>query len=335
MFKLDQNPKGRGLRCDGGGLFLGSHALLRRDRQGNFEPRPVADLQTLLGRVYGGDANWDSRIRSVELVAKALNEGEMARAMMTAVLNCLPDPGGPIGIADVDSVLAKAGFNPDEPRDERGRWTSAGLGDEADIASGGNADRWGASGDVRSAGIQLADTSESDAYNDPVTQAAARAAARETSELGNTSNIILAAAEGEDDRDPRFGIGGNYPPPDELIPQRLQRSPLGPPVQFLDNLLGISEPGDEANLEVAELQMRALLHRIHEVDPNFVYESVAPPGGVAAMSWQGRLNVINSLQADLAAAIYRIRGYQAASGSDPGIHAESNERRIRQSRTAI
>jgi hypothetical protein len=132
--------------------------------------------------------------------------------MMTAVLMRLPDPDYPDRIGDTDGVLEKAGFNPDKPRDERGRWTSG----------GGNGER-------------------------------------QTSESDDTPNIILAAAEGEDDRGPRFGIGGNHPPPEELIPQRLQQSPAGPVVQFFDNLLGISEPGDEANLEVAQLQMRDLL----------------------------------------------------------------------------
>jgi hypothetical protein len=93
-----------------------------------------------------------------------------------------------------------------------------------------------------------------------------------------------------------------------LIPQRLQQSPAGPVVQFLDNLLGITEPGDAANLEAATLQMRVLLRAIREVDPNYVYESLSPPGGLAGMSWQGRANVINGLRADLAAAIYRVRG---------------------------
>jgi hypothetical protein len=54
--------------------------------------------------------------------------------------------------------------------------------------------------------------------------------------------------------------------------------------------------------------MRALLHAIHDVDPDYVYESIAPSGGLAAMSWQGRRAIINGLQVDLAAAIYRVRG---------------------------
>ncbi len=121
MFKLDQNPEGSGLRCDSTGLFLGRDALLQRDRHGNFEACPVDELRKVLGRTYADETNWESRTRSVKLVANALNKGEMARAMMTAVLMRLPDLDSAIRIAEVDGVLAKAGFNPDEPRDERGR----------------------------------------------------------------------------------------------------------------------------------------------------------------------------------------------------------------------
>jgi hypothetical protein len=45
LFKLDQNPEGRGLRCDSDGLFLGPDALLERDESGNFAARPVGELQ--------------------------------------------------------------------------------------------------------------------------------------------------------------------------------------------------------------------------------------------------------------------------------------------------
>jgi hypothetical protein len=163
LFKLDQNPNGRGLRCDGEGLFLGRDALLQRDRDGNFEPRPVDELRKVLRRAYGDDASWESHARSVKLVASALNKGDLARAMMTAVLMRLPEPGNPISIADVDGVFAKAGFDPDEPRDERGRWTTGG----SESAAPNTAHR-----DPR---IQLADIGRSDASNDPVAEAVARA----------------------------------------------------------------------------------------------------------------------------------------------------------------
>lgn len=209
MFKLDQDPKGSGLRCDDAGLFLGPSPLLRQDWSGNFEARPAGELREIFGWTYDTET-WESRIRSVNLIAEALNKRELAGAMMLAVLMRLPDPADAIGIADIDAVLAKAGFNPDEPRDERGRWTS---GD-----ANGDPER-------RSAGVQLADAGLSDAFNDPVTQAAARAAETGT---GSRSNIILAAADDEDEKDPRFGIGGNNPPLEELIPQRLLQSPAGP-----------------------------------------------------------------------------------------------------------
>src|SRR6202012_319898 len=78
--------------------------------------------------------------------------------------------------------------------------------------------------------------------------------------------------------------------------------------QFLDNLLDLTGPAEEANLEISKVQMRDLLGAIHDVDPDYVYESLMPADGLAGMSWQERANVIRGLQADLAAAIYRVRG---------------------------
>lgn len=92
MFKLDQDPNGRGLRCDSDGLFLGRDALLQKESEGNFEARPDFELRKAFGSVYGDETDWESRIRSVKLVATALNKSDTARAMMTAVLMRLPDP---------------------------------------------------------------------------------------------------------------------------------------------------------------------------------------------------------------------------------------------------
>ena len=164
LFKLDQNPNGRGLRCDAEGLFLRCDALLQRDSKGNFEPRPVDELRKVLHRAYGDDANWESHARSVKLVAAALNKGDLARATMTAVLMRLPEPGSPISIAGMDGALEKAGFDPNEPRDERGRWTTGGNEGAAPNAP------------HRDPRIQLADVGMSDASNDPVAEAVARAA---------------------------------------------------------------------------------------------------------------------------------------------------------------
>jgi len=127
MFKLDQNAKGRGLRCDRDGLFFAGIALLERDAEDQFRPIPATTIRKTLSSAYRTDGNWESRIRSVDVVAKALNNGDVARAMMAAVLMRLPEPDSGIRIADVDGILAKAGFNPAEPRDERGWWTTGGA----------------------------------------------------------------------------------------------------------------------------------------------------------------------------------------------------------------
>ncbi len=182
-FRLDQDPKGRGLRCDSDGLFLGGEALLRRDEAGIFETRQSAELLRTFIRIYGEETDWESRLRSVKLVANALNKKDMARAMMTAVLMRLPEPRSQILISDVDGVLARADFNPDEPRDERGQWTRDGDGGVE-------------SGDVNgNPGVQLADTGRSDIAGDPVAEAAARAA---------TSSHHAPAASNSHDR----SVGG-------------------------------------------------------------------------------------------------------------------------------
>jgi len=127
MFKLDQNAKGRGLRCDRDGLFFAGEALLERDDEDQFRPIPSTAIRKVFSNAYRATGDWESRIRSADVVAKALNKGDVARAMMAAVLMRLPEPDSGIHIADVDGVLAKAGFNPAELRDERGWWTTGGA----------------------------------------------------------------------------------------------------------------------------------------------------------------------------------------------------------------
>lgn len=189
LFKLNQNPNGRGLRCDAEGLFLGRDALLQRDRDGNFEARPADEIQKILDRAYGDGANWESRVRSLKLVANALNKGDLARAMMTAVLMRLPDPGSPISIADVDGVLAKAGFDPDEPRDGRGRWTTDGSGSATPAAP------------HRDPRIQLGDSGRSEGANDPIAAAvhAAEAAGRASVQPISADDISPYTDDGSHD----------------------------------------------------------------------------------------------------------------------------------------
>jgi hypothetical protein len=126
MFKLHQEPNGLGLRCDKEGLFLAGVPLLERDRVGRFQPRSQNAIKKILNNAYNVQSDWASRVRSADVVAKALNNDDLARATMAAVLMRLPEPERAVVISGGDVVLAKAGFNPGEPRDNHGRWARDG-----------------------------------------------------------------------------------------------------------------------------------------------------------------------------------------------------------------
>jgi len=342
-FHLSPPGKGRGVSCDADGAFIGAIPVLnrlRKDGKDAWRPRDCGQLSEKISRHYGLPIDMSSKIGGLRAIANALNESDVPRAQIAAVLLGIPDPPQRSKqarpreqVIKLIRDLAWSGmlkWDADEhPRwpagsadSKGGKFAPKGEGDDtASLAlQSGAADRAGSYDSERdttdrNTRAQLADVGMSDAADDPMAEAARRAVAaarldavHHDFEPDDVRNIVLAANEGEDDRDPRFGIGGNHPPPEELIPQSLQQSPAGPVVQFLDNLLDISGPGDEANLEVARLQMRALLHSIHEIDPTYTFDSIEPAGGLAGMSWQGRLNIINGLRADLAAAIYRVRG---------------------------
>jgi hypothetical protein len=128
MFKLSTGPGGLGLSCSEKGLTLAGVPLLRRDERG-FIPRPQAEIQQLINRAYGTGADTISVMRGLSVVARALNSGEMARAMVAAVQLRLPelDWNGAVRIAHAEDVLAK--YSSDQPRDWHGRWTCEGDGD--------------------------------------------------------------------------------------------------------------------------------------------------------------------------------------------------------------
>lgn len=72
---------------------------------------------------------------SVDLIAEALNRSDFARAMIAAVLTRTPeiDREAARRLASAESRLAK--YDPNEPRDWRGRWTRDGAARPAGIAA--------------------------------------------------------------------------------------------------------------------------------------------------------------------------------------------------------
>ncbi|HTH99134.1 MAG TPA: hypothetical protein VL574_17075 [Stellaceae bacterium] len=126
------------LSCGSVGLMLAGVPLLKR-RVDRFSPRSDDEIDCLLRHAYDLPAEAPSPAVSVRGglagVVQALNDGDMARAQVGAVLLKLPalDWVGAIHIVRADQLLTK-NYNPEESRDWRGRWTNGGEA-AADIAT--------------------------------------------------------------------------------------------------------------------------------------------------------------------------------------------------------
>ncbi len=129
-----------------------------------WEPRDNNHLSKHLGTAFGIPIDIASKTGGLKAICNALNDGDVARAQIATVLLAIPDPptlskdvrsrgdmikfirdlyrsgmikwdqGGfnsssqsnPLDTNSqkTEGALAKAGFNPNEPRDEHGRWTA-------------------------------------------------------------------------------------------------------------------------------------------------------------------------------------------------------------------
>jgi hypothetical protein len=124
-FQLANDGDAAGLSCTLDGLSLAGAALLRKTAAG-FSPRSADEIDVLLKAAYGEGVDPSAAARGLMLVAEALNQGDIGRAMVAALHLRLPDLGSEDvkRIAKADDALSK--YDPGEPRDERGRWTASG-----------------------------------------------------------------------------------------------------------------------------------------------------------------------------------------------------------------
>ncbi len=114
-----------GLDCTEDGLTLAGVPLLRRTARG-FVPRDELEIRWLLEKAYGSAPCTDRIIKGTETIARVLNQGQLGKAMIRALLLDLPDLDreSAARLAQADDMLAK--FDEDEPRDEYGRWAANG-----------------------------------------------------------------------------------------------------------------------------------------------------------------------------------------------------------------
>jgi hypothetical protein len=126
-FRLATGSGAQGLRCGADGLSLAGVSLLRKSTEG-FAARAPEEVGALMLAAYGDVFDRDRLARGLRATASALNRGDVDLAMIAAVHLRLPDLDAEAAsrIAAVDDFLAK--YDPDEPRDWRGRWTTGGEG---------------------------------------------------------------------------------------------------------------------------------------------------------------------------------------------------------------
>ena len=145
-----------GVACDAEGLRIGGTPLLTRDARGHWAPRDEGELNPALSRLYGFPLDLARKRAGLEVVAKALGNGEIARAQIAALLLQLPDPpaGGnaesdPFGKARLALDLAACGLlKVDDDWDAKHPRTGAAPNPGWFAPTGGGTVATGASGPV-------------------------------------------------------------------------------------------------------------------------------------------------------------------------------------------
>jgi hypothetical protein len=191
-----------GVFCDESGAFVGAIPMLARTRgngKDEWRPRDCDGLSREMSAQYGLPIDMSSKRGGLAVIAKALNEGDVARAQVATVLLGIPHPpslskGAPSPQEMIElagdlhwSGLLKVDWDPDEhPRwpagnadGKGGEFAPKGEGGEtgaSPISQGNTTDNLRPDGARPDTRTQLADAGISDASDDSGAQAAASAA---------------------------------------------------------------------------------------------------------------------------------------------------------------
>ena len=200
-FRLSPLGKG-GVSCDEGGAFVGAVPVLvrtRRNGRDEWRPRDCDDLSKKMSALYGLPIDMSSKSGGLRAIANAFNDGDMARAQVATLLLRIPNPpslskGAPSRQETIKLAgelqwggLLKADWDPGlHPRwpagapDSQGGQFAPKGDDEVGALPNSQGNRTGSDnsrsdGTLADARIHLADAGVSDASDDPMAQAAARA----------------------------------------------------------------------------------------------------------------------------------------------------------------
>jgi len=182
---------------------------MRRSGKDEWQPRDCDDLSRRMSAQYGLPIDMSPKTGGLKAIAKALNQGDIALAQIATVLLGIPDPLPFSTRPSSREQMTKLGCDL--------HWSGLLKWDS------GKHPRWPAGSDDGRGGEFAPKDAEAEAS--AASQSIGWESARQSTQallvhagMGGRSPIVLTAAEIEDERDPRLGVGGNHPPLDELIP---------------------------------------------------------------------------------------------------------------------
>jgi hypothetical protein len=125
MFRLTKRSNGNGLCCDERGVALGPVALVEAAKANGcrvYRVRPAEEIARMLALAYDPFTPDDlaRRLSGLDVAARALEAGDMAKAAVATVLLKLP-PLSAEAITKLAHEPTLKKYSPDQPRDERGR----------------------------------------------------------------------------------------------------------------------------------------------------------------------------------------------------------------------
>jgi len=129
-------PDNRRIYCNDDGVFIGPGCALIRaetDLAGHtsYKLRARSEVARLLDAGYGFHLGLDALMSRLDAIAKALDDGNATLARIGALQLGLPElaDGAAVNRMAAADRLLKYNYNPDEPRDSHGRWTTDGSAD--------------------------------------------------------------------------------------------------------------------------------------------------------------------------------------------------------------
>ena len=126
-FRLDPPGDRNGVSCGENGPSIGPVRLLKRAQVG-FVPRPVAELDAIFGSAFGHQIDCRELLPGLQSVARALNVGDLTRAMIATQFMRLPrlSDAEADRAAAAEELLKAAADDPKHPGGPRG--TPGGVG---------------------------------------------------------------------------------------------------------------------------------------------------------------------------------------------------------------